>query len=97
VKEIRFIYYLLRDIGIEVDLPILVKTDNVGAMFMAHNASSGVRPPHVDTWYHFVRENLEDGIIKIESVKSVDNQSDIFKKNVTQEIYKRHVKKFLEE
>ena len=51
----------------------------------------------VDTRYHFVRENLEDGIIKIEFVKSVDNESDIFTKNVTQEIYERHVKKFLEE
>jgi hypothetical protein len=97
VKEIKFIYYLLQDIGIEVDLPILVKTDNVGAMFMAQNASSGVRTRHVDTRYHFVRENLEDGIIKIEFVKSVTNKSDIFTKNVTQEIYKKHVEKFLEE
>jgi hypothetical protein len=35
VKEVKFIFYLLRDIGIEVELPIIVKTDNVGAMFMA--------------------------------------------------------------
>jgi hypothetical protein len=26
VKEIKFIYYLLREIGIEVNLPITVKT-----------------------------------------------------------------------
>jgi hypothetical protein len=43
VKEVKFIYYLLRDIGIEVKLPIIVKTDNVGATFMAQNSSSGVR------------------------------------------------------
>jgi hypothetical protein len=97
VKEVKCIYYLLYDIGIEVELPIIVKTDNVGAMFMAQNSSSGVRTRHVDTWYHFVRENLDDGIIKIEFIKSVENQSDIFTKNVTQEIYERHVKKFLEE
>jgi hypothetical protein len=97
VKEVKFIYYLLRDIGIEVELPIIVKTDNVGAMFMAQNSSSGVRTRHVDTRYHFVRENLDDGIIKIEFIKSVENQSDIFTKNVTQEIYERHVEKFLEE
>jgi hypothetical protein len=97
VKEIKFIYYLLRDIGIKVDLPILVKTDNVGAMFMTQNASSGMRTRHVNTCYHFVRENLKDGIIKIEFVKSVDNESDIFTKNVTQEIYEKHVENFLEE
>jgi sulfatase maturation enzyme AslB (radical SAM superfamily) len=63
-------------------------------MLMAQNASSGVRTQHVDTRYHFVRENLEDGIIKIEFVKSVDNESDIFTKNVTQEIYQKYVEKF---
>jgi hypothetical protein len=97
VKEIKFIYYLLRDIGIVVKLPILVKTENVGAMFMAQNGSSGVRTRRVDNRFHFVRENLEEGIIKIEFVKSVENESDIFTKTVTQEIYERHVEKFLEE
>jgi hypothetical protein len=75
-------------------LPIIVKTDNIGAMFMAQNS---VRTRHVDTRYHYVRENLDDGIIKIEFIKSVENQSDIFTQNVTQEIFERHVEKFLEE
>jgi hypothetical protein len=97
LKGVKFFYYFLCDIGIEVDLPIIVKMDNVGAMFMAQNISSGVRTRHVNTRYHFVRENLEEGIIKIEFVKSVENDSDIFTKNVTQEIYKRHVEKVLEE
>jgi hypothetical protein len=35
---------------------------------------------------------VEDGIIKIELVKSNDNDSDIFTKNVNQEMYERHVK-----
>jgi hypothetical protein len=48
VKEVKFIYHLLRDISIEVKLPIIVKNDNVGAMFMAQNSSSGVRTRHVD-------------------------------------------------
>jgi hypothetical protein len=86
VKEIKFIYYLLREIGIEVNLPITVKTDNVGAMFMAQNASSGLRTRHIDTRYHYVRENLEEGIINFEFFKSIENDSDIFTKNVSQEI-----------
>jgi hypothetical protein len=97
VKEVKFIYYLLCDIGIEVKLPIIVNNDNVGAMFMAQNSSSGVRTRHVNTRYHFVQESLKHGIIKIEFIKSIENQSYIFTKNVTQEIYERHVEKFLEE
>lgn len=78
-----------------MDLPIVVKTDNIGALFMSQNASTGVRTRHVDTRYHFIRENIEDGIVKVEFVKSVDNDSDIFTKNVNHEIYEKHVKKFL--
>ena len=74
-----------------------MKTDIIGAMFMAQNSSSGVRTRHVDTRYHYIRENVEDGIIKIEFVRSMENDSDIFTKNVTQEIYEKHVRNFLED
>ena len=97
MKEIKFIYYLLQGIGINIELQIIVKTDNIGAMFMAQNSSSGVRTRHVDTRYHYIRENVEDGIIKIEFVRSMENDSDIFTKNVTQEIYEKHVRNFLED
>jgi hypothetical protein len=88
-------YYLLREIGIEVNLPITVKTDNVGGMFMAQNASSGVRTRHIDTRNPYVRENLKEGIINIKIVKSIEKNSDFFTKNVSQEIYDKDVTKFL--
>jgi hypothetical protein len=42
IKEIRFIFYLLRNVFIEVKLPNIVRCDNVGAIFMAENSSSRV-------------------------------------------------------
>jgi hypothetical protein len=93
-KDIKIIYYLVQGIGIDIELPIIVKTDNIGAMFMAQNSSSGMRTCHLDTRYHYIRENVEDGIIKIEFVKSMENDSDIFTKNVTQEIYEKRVRIF---
>jgi hypothetical protein len=53
-KEIRFVYYLFESLGISVKLPIIVRLDNIGAIFMAENASSGVRTRHIDTRYHFI-------------------------------------------
>jgi hypothetical protein len=41
VKELKFIYYLLSDLHIKVNLPIVVKTENIGAIFMSENASTG--------------------------------------------------------
>jgi hypothetical protein len=95
VKELKFIYYLLSDLHIKVNLPIVVKTDNIGAIFMSENALTGFRTQHVDIRYHFVQEIIEDGFIKIEFIRSVENDSDLFTKNVNQELYEKHTKKFL--
>jgi hypothetical protein len=40
---------------------------------------------------------VEDGIIKIEFVTSIGDNSNTFTKNINQEIYEKHVRNFLEE
>jgi hypothetical protein len=95
VKEILFIYFLLKGIGVDVKLPIVVRCDDVEAIFMAENSSSGTRTRHIDTRYHFVREHVEGGLIKIVFVKSGTNDADMFTKNVGKEAYEKHVNKFL--
>jgi hypothetical protein len=95
VKEVEFIYYLLSDFHIKVKLPIVVKTDNIGAMFMQENTSTGLRTRHVDTWHHFVREFIEDCFIKVEFVRSLENDTDILTKNVSHDLYVQHTKNFL--
>ena len=42
-KEINFMFYLLQDIEIEVELPIVVNKDNIVAMLMAQNSWTGER------------------------------------------------------
>jgi hypothetical protein len=86
---------LLSDLHIKVNLPIVVKTDNIGAIFM-----SKLQPAFVSArgyTYHFVREFIEIGFIKMEFVCSVKNDSDLFTKNVDQELYAKHTKKFLKD
>jgi hypothetical protein len=65
VNELKFVYYLPRDLHIKVKIPIVIKTDNISAIFMSENASTGVRTRHVDTRYHFVREFIEDVLLKL--------------------------------
>jgi hypothetical protein len=66
--------------GVDVKLPIVVRCDNVDAIFMAENSSSGIRTPHIDTRYHFVREHVKDGLIKTVFVKSSINDNDMLTK-----------------
>jgi hypothetical protein len=87
LKEIRFIVYLLRDMGISVKLIIMVRADNIGAMFMPKNASSVVRTRHIDTRYHFIRDHVEDSFIKIIFVKTDDNDAEIFTNSFNKDTY----------
>jgi hypothetical protein len=89
-KDVKFVAIILEAIGIEIELPIIMYCDNVGAMFMAENATATVRTKHVDARYHFVREYVESGFLKIVFVNSKENKSDMFTKNVSSELYDKH-------
>ena len=95
VKEILFVLQLLRTMNIPVEIPVKVRVDNMGAIFMSENASSGIRTRHVDTRYHFVREQVADKIVEIIFVRTDDNKADGFTKNVKSEVFERHSKDFV--
>ena len=90
VKEIVFVVQVLLTMKVPVQTPIKVKVDNMGAIFMTENPSSQGRTRHVDTRWHYIKD-LNGTLIKIEFVKSKDNVSDGFTKNVSGEIYSSHV------
>ena len=93
VKELKFIVQLLQTINIEVELPITVHVDNVGAILLSNNRSTSDRTKHIDIKTSFVKEYQEDGKIIIKFVKSEDNEADIFTKNTTNIIFQNHQKK----
>ena len=48
VKEIKFIVQLLQTMNIEVELPITVHVDSVGALRLSINRNTGDRTKHID-------------------------------------------------
>ena len=94
VKELIFIVKLPQKMNIEVELPITVHVDNVGAIWLSNNRTTGDRTKHIDIRTSFVKEYQEDGKI-IKFVKSEDNEADIFTKNTTNVIFHNHQKKLV--
>ena len=85
-KEVKLIWMLLKSTSLEVKLPITVRVDNMGAIFMSENSTTSNRTKHVDTRYRFVNEFVGDGFNKIMFLKTEDNVTDIFTKNAGDEI-----------
>ena len=86
VKEIMFIVGVLEFLKIKVSFPIIVQCDNVGAMYLANNNESR-RTKHIDMKYHFVRDYVENGVVEIVFVRSIDNKADPFTKNVGEAVH----------
>ena len=97
VTEMEFVRQLLRSMGVYVILPMIVYVDNTGAIELARNRSTTGRTKHIDVRYHYVREYIEDGIVKIVFVRSGDNDADVFTKNTGTETHNKHIDKFSEE
>ena len=95
VKELKFIVQLLQTMNVEVELPITVYVDNVGAIGLSNNRTTSDRTKHIDIRISFVKEYQEDGKIIIKFVKSEVNEVDIFTKNTTNVIFQNHQKKLV--
>ena len=95
VKELKFIVQLLQTMNIEVELPITVHLDNVGAIWLSNNRTTSDITKHIDIRTSFVKEYQEDGKNIIKFVKSEENEADIFTKNSTNTIFQNHKKKLV--
>ena len=95
--EVKFVYQVLPSIGIKVELPIVMQIDNVGAIFMAETANSQSRSRHVDCRYHFVREMIVDGFLRVKFVRSTENISDPYTKNVSGQTFEVHTETYVQD
>jgi hypothetical protein len=85
----------LQDIEVQVELPVIIYCDNLGAIFMAENATATARTKHVDARFHFVREYIINEFVKVMFIKSEDNKADMFTKNVSNDLYEKQKKEYI--
>ena len=94
-KELKFIVQLLQTMNIEVELPITMHVDNVGAIWLSNNRNTRDRMKHIDIRTSFVKEYQEDGKIIIKFDISEENEADIFTKTTTNTIFQNHKRKLV--
>jgi hypothetical protein len=94
-KEVKFIAQILLMMDILVQLPIVVRVDNAGAIFMSESHSTTEKMKHIDIRHNFVRQYVDEGFLKIIFVKSEGNLSDGYTKNTSIDIYERHHGEFV--
>jgi len=95
INEIVFISQLLHHLRIDVECPVKVHVDKIGAIFLAENLITSDRTKHVDIRFHFIRQHIQERTVKVEFVKSRENYADLFTKHVNGETFEEHRRKMV--
>ena len=95
VREVLFVVQMLDFMKIRVEMPVTVRVDNMGAIFMLENKSSNKRTRHVDVRYRFVTDLIEKKVIEVVFVPTKENLSDGFTKNVNRDTYQAHTPNYV--
>ena len=78
--EIRWICNLLTELGISLTAPPVIYCDNLGATFLCHNLVFHSRMKHVALDYHFIRGQIQHGMLRVSHVNTRDQLADALTK-----------------
>jgi hypothetical protein len=82
-SELMWLSYLLSELHIPFNLPIVLHCDNKSALHMAANPILHARTKHIEIDYHFVRDLVVNGTLCVRFVRSGDQLADIFTQSNT--------------
>lgn len=91
IQEGLWLRMIFRDIDIPLHLPLSVRCDNQGAIFLSSESSNHSRAKHIDIKYHFIREYVDKGIFEAVFVPTAKQTADIFTKPLARILHSRHV------
>nr|AID60162.1 copia-like LTR-retrotransposon [Brassica napus] len=79
-REISWLSYLLRDLGIHQMDPTLLQCDNLSAVYLSANPALHKRSKHFENDWHYIREQVALGHIETQHISAKDQLADIFTK-----------------
>ncbi|KAK2447699.1 hypothetical protein QL285_007031 [Trifolium repens] len=80
--QANWLQSLLSEMGIIEDITVVLKLDNKSAINLAKNPISLGKSKHIETIFHFIRDQVSKGKLKLEFCSSEDQQADIFTKAI---------------
>lgn len=80
VRETMWLRSLASSLNINVSKPTIIYEDNSGCISIANNPTNHKRSKHIDIKYHFSREQVEKGIIKLIHMPTGTQLADILTK-----------------
>ena len=94
VKSILSVRSIIKELT-TLNEPIELYLDNTGAAAIAQKDLNNQRTKHIDVRFHFIREWVQSGTIKVLKVHTTKNVADIFTKSLPRNTHEFHTNTFL--
>lgn len=78
--ELSWLCYLLTDLGVQLPCCPVLYCDNVGATQLCSNPVFHSRMKHVAIDFHFIRDQVQNGVLRVAHVSSADQLADALTK-----------------
>ena len=75
-SEIRWITSLLTELGVRLSTPPVIYCDNIGAAHLSANSIFHSRMKHLALDFHFIRDNVQVGTLRVSHVSTHDQLAD---------------------
>ncbi|CAA7032032.1 unnamed protein product [Microthlaspi erraticum] len=79
-SEIRWICSLLSELGIQMPATSVIYCDNIGATYLCTNSVFHSRMKHLALDYHYIRNQIQDGSLRVSHVSTHDQLADTLTK-----------------
>jgi hypothetical protein len=76
--EVMWVQTLLRELGVKAPRYAKLWCDNLGATYLSANPVFHARTKHIEVGFHFVRERVAQGLLRIQFVSTKDQVADGF-------------------
>lgn len=84
-SEVRWVCSLLQELGIRIPVTPVIYCDNIGATYLCANPVFHSRMKHIAIDYHFIRNMVQLGIVRVSHVSTKDQLADALTKPLSQQ------------
>ena len=82
-QEAVWLRLLLEDLTIKQDSATILHEDNQGCISLSKDATNHPRTKHIDIRHHFIREKVENNVVKLEYISTDKNEADLLTKGLS--------------
>ncbi|KAK6147652.1 hypothetical protein DH2020_018564 [Rehmannia glutinosa] len=91
--ELQWISYLFQDVNLTQSQPAAIYTDSRSAYCISQNPCHHERTKHIQIDCHFVREKIQQGLIKVLHIPSSQQVADMFTKALSPNLFHHFISK----